>query len=172
MGFLRPIPPPYGKLRGRSTYLLLFLTYLAEKITTDMATPGWALYRPRGNLLNWKLWKLLKSQFKNITHISDIQFGNFIDSLLWYLAGSNLEYKQFRSYICRIWPPNFHSPPVHPPPTRPRATTPPYRHIANPIYYIYFGKFHGFAAMGAGWLKPLIMNSKVLILDRNITLNT
>ena len=51
MGFLRPTPP-YGKLRGRSTYLLLQLTYLAEKITTDMPTPGWALYRARINLLN------------------------------------------------------------------------------------------------------------------------
>ena len=42
-----------------------------------MAMTGWSLDLARLKLPNWKKWNLLKSQFKNITHISDIHFWKF-----------------------------------------------------------------------------------------------
>ena len=97
--------PPIKNLRGLWFIFQLFLAYLDEKIITDMAWPKQSMGSWWPVLPNWKNWNLLKSQFKNITHISDIHF----------------------------W------------------------------------KFHRFASMVAGWLKPSNVNLRELILDEIIT---
>ena len=67
---------------------------------------------------------------------------------------------------------NFSSPAISPPNCHCPTCKPPIQHPpSNPISYIYLGKFHKFASMGAGWLKPSNMNSAELILERNTTFN-